>query len=138
MPDIDANSLLTALYIVGSTILGIWGLVKVVKDIKKTNDDEVNRRTRVDKAVKIVEDNFEKWNTGLADIYSERNAIVRQYNERLDDQDAKIQDLMNMLLVIMQAQDAIMEALIEHGIGNGDIRETRKALHKSIAEQLSK
>jgi len=134
----DANSLLTSLYIVGTTFLGIWGFVKVVKDIKHSNDEEVTRRTRVDKMVKIVEDNHEKWNQGLADIYSERNAIVRQYNERLDEQDAKIQDLLNMLLTIMQAQDAILEALIEQGIGNGDIRETRKALHKSIADQLGK
>lgn len=134
----DANSLLTSLYMVGTTFLGIWGFIKVFKDIKHTNDDEVNRRTRIDKAVKIVEDNYEKWDKGLADIYSERNAIVRQYNERLDEQDAKTQDLLNMLIIVMQAQDAILEALIEKGIGNGDIREARKLLHKSISDQIGK
>ena len=134
----DANNLVTAFYIVGSTLLGIWGFIKVVRDVKKTNDEEVKRQERIDKAVKIVEDNYEKWEKGLLDVYAERSQIVKQYNERLDEQDAKIQDLLNMLVMIMQAQDAILEALIEDGIGNGDIKETRKELHKSISEQLGK
>lgn len=134
----DANSLVTAFYVVGSTLLGVWGFIKVVKDVKKTNDDEVKRQERIDHVVKIVEDNHDKWDQGLLDIYSERSQIVKQYNERLDEQDAKIQDLLSMLIMIMQAQDAILEALIEQGIGNGEIKETRKALHKSISEQLGK
>lgn len=134
----DANQLLTSLYLVGSGLMGLWGFIMVLKNIKNTNDEEVKKRQRWDNAAQIVEDNHEKWNRGLADIYSERDAIVKQYNERLDEQDAKIQDLLSMLLTIMQAQDAILEALIEQGIGNGDIKETRKALHKSIADQLGK
>ena len=134
----DANSLVTAFYVVGSTLLGVWGFIKVVKDVKKTNDDEVKRQERIENMVKIVEENHDKWDQGLLDIYSERSQIVKQYNERLDEQDAKIQDLLSMLIMIMQAQDAILEALIEQGIGNGEIKETRKALHKSISEQLGK
>jgi len=134
----DANNLVTAFYIVGSTLLGVWGFIKVVRDVKKTNDDEVKRQERIDKVVKIVEDNHEKWDKGLNDVYAERGQIVKQYNERLDEQDAKIQDLLNMLIMVMQAQDAILEALIESGIGNGDIKETRKSLHRSISEQLGK
>ena len=134
----DVSAYIQAFITVGGAIMGIWGFVKVFRDIKQTNDDEVKRQQRIDSAVEIVENNHEKWNKGLADIYAERNTIVRQYNERLDEQDAKIQDLLSMLITIMQAQDAILEALIEQGIGNGDIKETRKALHKAIAEQVSK
>jgi len=135
---LDANSYLQAYITVGSSILGIWGFIKVYRDFKKNNDEAVKRDQRIDKVVQIVEEKHEKWDKGLNDVYAERNAIVKQYNERLDEQDAKIQDLLSMLVMVMQAQDAILEALIEQGIGNGDIKETRKALHKSISEQLGK
>lgn len=135
---LDANSYLQAYITVGGSLLGIWGFVKVYRDFKKNNDEEVKRQERIDHVVKIVEDNHDKWDKGLSDVYAERKEIVRQYNERLDDQDAKTQDLLNMVIMIMQAQDAILEALIEAGIGNGDIKETRKELHKSISEQLGK
>ena len=135
---LDANTYLQAYITVGSSILGIWGFIKVYRDFKKNNDEAVKRDQRIDKAVQIVEDKHEAWDKALTDVYAERNAIVKQYNERLDEQDAKIQDLLSMLVMVMQAQDAILEALIEQGIGNGDIKETRKALHKSISEQLGK
>lgn len=134
----DFNNFFEACYIVGCGIMGLWGFIKVFKEIKSNNDSEVKRRQRIDSVVEIVEAGHEKWDKGLADIYAERNTIVRQYNERLDEQDAKIQDLLSMLITIMQAQDAILEALIEQGIGNGDIKETRKALHTAIAKQVSK
>ena len=135
---LDANSYLQAYITVGSSLLGIWGFVKIYRDFKKNNDEEVKHKERIDNVVKIVEESHDKWDKGLSDVYAERKEIVRQYNERLDEQDAKTQDLLNMVIMIMQAQDAILEALIEAGIGNGDIKETRKELHKSISEQLGK
>jgi len=138
----DADSLMTSLYIVGSTFLGLWGVVKVIKEIKKSNDEEVTRQARIDNAVKIVENNREKWDKGLADIYNEREKIVKQYcipiGDRVTTQESKMQEMLSMFVVIMQAQDAILEALIDSGIGNGDIKETRKILHKAISDQIGK
>lgn len=132
----DASSYLQAFITVGGAIMGIWGFVKVVSDIKHKNDDEVKRQDRIDKVVRIVEENHEDWNKGLSDIYSERDAIVKQYNGRLDEQDAKIQQLLSMLCMTLRAQDAILEALVEQGIGNGEIKSMHKELKDFILDQV--
>ena len=132
----DATSYLQAFITVGGAIMGIWGFVKVVSDIKHKNDDEVKRQDRIDKIVKIVEEKHEDWNKGLSDIYSERDAIVKQYNSRLDEQDAKIQQLLSMLCMTLRAQDAILEALVEQGIGNGEIKSMHKELKDFILDQV--
>lgn len=132
----DASSYLQAFITVGGAIMGIWGFAKVISDIKSKNDGEVKRRDKIDKAVKIVEDKHEAWDKGLSDIYAERDAIVRQYNGRLDEQDAKIQQLLSMLCMTLRAQDAILEALVEQGIGNGEIKSMHKELKDFILDQV--
>ena len=79
------ESYIQALITSAGVIMGVWGFVKVLRDIKKSNDEEVKRRDRVDKAVKIVEENAEKWDKGLSDIYGERETIVKRFDERLDE-----------------------------------------------------
>lgn len=132
----DATSYLQAFITVGGAIMGIWGFVKVISDIKHKNDAEVKRQDRIDKAVKIIEEKHEDWNKGLLDIYSERDTIVKQYNSRLDEQDAKIQQLLSMLCMTLRAQDAILEALVEKGIGNGEIKTMHKELKDFILDQV--
>lgn len=132
----DASSYIQAFITVGGAIMGIWGFIKVFSDIKSKNDDEVKRRDRIDKATKIVEEKHEEWDKGLSDIYAERNAIVKQYNSRLDEQDAKIQQLLSMLCMTLRAQDAILEALVEQGIGNGEIKSMHKELKDFILDQV--
>ena len=132
----DASSYLQAFITVGGALMGIWGFIKVINDVKSKNDEEVKRRDRIDKVVKIVEEKHEDWNKGLSDIYSERDAIVKQYNGRLDEQDAKIQQLLSMLCMTLRAQDAILEALVEQGIGNGEIKSMHKELKDFILDQV--
>ena len=132
----DVSAYIQAFITVGGALMGIWGFVKVVSDIKSKNDVEVKRRDKVDKVVKIVEEKHEEWDKGLSDIYAERNAIVRQYNGRLDEQDAKIQQLLSMLCMTLRAQDAILEALVEQGIGNGEIKSMHKELKDFILDQV--
>ena len=127
-----------ALVTAAGVIMGVWGFFKVIKEIKKDNDDEVKRRMRWDKAAATIEEKTEIWDKGLADIDNIRGQIVERYEERLDDQDARTQDLANMLIEILRAQDAILEALIEQGIGNGEIKKTRAALNTFITEQIGK
>ena len=132
----DATSYLQAFITVGGAIMGVWGFVKVISDIKHKNDDEVKRQDRIDKAIKIVEDKHESWDKGLSDIYAERDTIVKQYNGRLDEQDAKIQQLVAMQCMTLRAQDAILEALVEQGIGNGEIKAMHKELKDFILDQV--
>jgi hypothetical protein len=126
-----------ALITSAGVIMGVWGFVKVVRDIKATNDVEVKWRDRVDKAVHIVEENADKWNKGLADIYAERSGIVKQYNERLDEQDAKIQQLYAMSALIIKAINVLLEERVEKG-ANGDVKKMHAELSDFLTEQIGK
>lgn len=126
-----------ALITSAGVIMGVWGFVKVVRDIKATNDVEVKWRDRVDKTVRIVEESADKWNKGLADIYAERSGIVKQYNERLDEQDAKIQQLYAMSALIIKAINVLLEERVERG-ANGDIKKMHAELSDFLTEQIGK
>ena len=133
---IDASMYLQAYITVGGSLLGIWGLVKVFKDIKKTNDAEVKCRQRWDNAADTIEQKADEWNKGLADIDNMRESMMERYDSRLDNQDAKTQQLYAMQCMSLKAQDAILEALVEQGIGNGDIRNMHKELRDFILNQV--
>ena len=65
-----------------------------------------------------------------------RKHIVERYDGRLNEQDAKIQQLLSMLCMTLRAQDAILEALVEQGIGNGEIKSMHKELKGFILDQV--
>ena len=115
----------------------IWGFIKVMKEIKKDNDTEHDKRQRWDKAAGVIEEKAELWDKGLADMEEGRRRIVDRYDGRLSDQDAKIQQLLSMLCMTLRAQDAILEALVEQGIGNGEIKAMHKELKGFILDQVS-
>ena len=114
----------------------IWGFIKVVKEIKKDNDAEHDRRQSWDKAAKTIEEKAELWDKGLADMEQGRKKIVDRYDGRLSEQDAKIQQLVAMMCMTLRAQDAILEALVDQGIGNGDIKAMHKELKGFILDQV--
>ena len=139
----DISTYIQALITTGGVIMGVWGFLKVVRDIKKTNDDEHDRQQRIDRAVKTIEDKEKTWDEGLADVYRERNEIVKRYDKRLDEQDdrmteqeSKNQQLLAMMCMCLRAQDAILEALVEKEIGNGEIKAMHKELKDFIMEQV--
>lgn len=117
-------------------LTAIWGFIKVVKEIKKDNDTEHDKRQRWDKAADVIEQKADFWDKGLADMEEGRRRIVDRYDDRLDEQDAKIQQLLSMLCMTLRAQDAILEALVEQGIGNGEIKSMHKELKGFILDQV--
>ena len=119
-----------------AVIIILYEGYKKIMEVKKTSDDAHDQKQRWDNAAKVIEQKALVWDKGLADIYSERNAIVKQYNSRLDEQDAKIQQLLSMLCMTLRAQDAILEALVEQGIGNGEIKDMHKELKVFILDQV--
>ena len=118
--------------------MGVWGFLKVLKEIKKDNDAEHDRRQKWDNAAKVIDERAELWNKGLADMEQGRQDIVHRYDGRLDDQDAKIQQLYSMMIMFIRSQNAILEALIEQGIGNGEIKQMHAELNSFITEQIGK
>lgn len=117
-------------------LTAIWGFFKVIREIKKDNDTEHDKRQRWDKAADVLDKKADFWDKGLADMEQGRKDIVRRYDGRLDEQDAKIQQLLSMLCMTLRAQDAILEALVEQGIGNGEIKSMHKELKGFILDQV--
>lgn len=127
-----------ALVTTAGVIMGVWGFVKVVRDIKKTNDDEVGKRQRWDKTADIIEKKADIWDKGLADIDKMRESMMKRYDDRLDNQDARTQQLYSMQCMSLRAQDAILEALVEQGIGNGEIKNMHTELNNFIFSEIGK
>ena len=126
-----------ALITTGGVIMGVWGFIKVIKDIKKNNDDEHDRRQRWDRAAKRVEDSADKWDKGLSDATSEREAIADRYDKRLDDMDGKIQQLYSMVVLLLKAQDATFEEQVKNG-ANGEIKKMHAELNNFIFSEIGK
>ena len=105
-------------------ILGsLWGGYKIIMEIIG--------------AITKRHDKEQAWDEAVEKIKTEREQITSEFNLRLDEQDAKNQQLLSMLCMCLRAQDAILEALVENGIGNGDIRDMHKELKDFILKQVS-
>jgi hypothetical protein len=113
---------LSALIQCGAIIFGLWGAYKTVMEIIKAITSRHDREQAWDKAVK--------------DIEVDREALKTAFDDRLDEQDAKIQQLLAMICMTLKAQDAILEALVEKDIGNGEIKSMHKELKDFIMKQV--
>lgn len=111
---------LQALIECGAIIMGLWGFFKIIMEIIKAITSRHDREQAWDKAVK--------------DIAVDRETLKVEFDDRLDEQDAKIQQLVAMICMTLRAQDAILEALVGKDIGNGEI----KAMHKELKDFIMK
>ena len=134
--DVDVIRYIQGIITALIAIAAIWGVYKLFKEIKSENDTEHDRRQRWDKAADVIEKKADLWDKGLADMEQGRRRICERYDGRLDDQDAKNQQMLAMLCMTLRAQDAILEALVEQGIGNGEIRSMHKELKGFILDQV--
>ena len=118
----DQTITIQALVQTGALIMGLWGFYKVIMEIIK--------------AITARHDKEAAWDKAVKDIAVDRETLKNEFDSRLDDQDAKIQQLVSMICMTLRAQDAILEALVEQGIGNGEIRSMHKELKDFILEQV--
>ena len=118
----DQTITLQALIQCGALIMGAWGFFKVIMEIVK--------------AINTRHDKEQAWDKAVEDFKNEREGLRGEFNTRLDDQDAKIQQLYSMMCMCLRAQDTILEALTLSNIGNGDVRDMRRELNKFISEQI--
>lgn len=107
---------------IGAIIMGAWGFYKVIMEIIKAITDR--------------HDKEQTWSKAVEDIAVDREALSKEFNGRLDEQDAKIQQLYAMLCMMLKAEGVILEALAEQDIGNGEIKAMKKELSGFIAEQI--
>lgn len=70
----------------------IFEIYKKVKEVKKESDAEHEWQMRVKKAVEAMEAKEKLWDEGLRDLDGMRERLSRDFNKRLDDIEAKIED----------------------------------------------
>lgn len=119
----ETSITLQALVQCAAILFGLWGAYKTIMEIIKAINERHDKEQAWDKAVKNIEVDREK----LSD----------EFNTRLDEQDAKIQQLLAMICMTLRAQDAILEALVEKSIGNGEIKAMHKELKDFIIKQVA-
>lgn len=132
----------------GGIIMGIWGFIKVITDIKKNNDEEHDRRQRWDNAAKVIEENKDKWDKGLNDTFEERKHIVERYDARLDElemnieknhseTEAKIQEVQSEILILTECMRAVLDGLHQQGC-NGRVTEASEKLDNYLVGLIGK
>ena len=104
-------------------ILGTkWGAYKIIMEII----DKITQR----------HDREQAWDDAVKRIEVDRATLENKFNDRLDDQDAKNQQLVAMMCMCLRANDAILEALVDKDIGNGEIKSMHRELKDFIMEQV--
>ena len=106
----------------GAIIMGAWGFYKVIMEIAKS--------------ITARHDKEQAWDKAVKDIAVDRETLKNEFDARLNEQDARIQQLIAMICMSLKAQDAILEALVEKDIGNGEIKTMHKELKDFIMEQV--
>ena len=114
MDAITVADLTNLCIVVGS----LWGGYKIIMEIVRAITQRHDREQAWDKAV------------------NDRETLKKEFNARLDEQDAKNQQLFSMLCMCLRAQDAILEALVDKDIGNGEIKAMHKELKDFIVNQM--
>lgn len=120
-----------------AVVIVIYEVLKKIMEIKSKSDEDHDRRQSWDNAAAVLKEKEKIWDEGIKDAALDRQRIIARYDARLDEQDAKIQQLLSMLCMTLRAQDAILEALVEDGIGNGDIKAMHKELKDFILDQVN-
>lgn len=120
-----------------AVLIIIYEAFKKIMEIKKDSDKDHERKQGWDYAAKVIKEKEDKWDKGLADVYDERNKIVELYNARLDELDARTQQLYSMLVMVIRSVNAILEGQIESG-ANGDVKKMHSELNNFITEQIGK
>ena len=108
----------------GAIVVGLWGFFKVAMEIVR--------------AITARHDKEASWDKAVKDIAVDRQTLKTEFDARLDEQDAKIQQLYSMFVMMLKSQNAILEALIEQGIGNGEIKNMHRELNDFITDQVAK
>ena len=101
--------------------MGAWGFYKVIMEIVKN--------------ITLRHDREKAWDDTIKKVEVDRESLQKEFNGRLDEQDAKFQQLLSMLCMCLKAQDAILEALVKDNIGNGEIKTMHRELKDFIINQ---
>lgn len=118
-------------------LAAVWGFIKVIKEIKKENDTEHDKRQRWDKAADVVEQKEKIWDDAVIISGKERQEIQAVFDSKLRRQDLKIDRLSEMMVKLLKAMNVILEDQVEKG-SNGDVKKMHTELNDYVVEQFGK
>lgn len=120
----DQTITLSTLIQMGVIIMGLWGFLKVVKELVQN--------------ITARHDREQKWDEMVQNVQSERDKIYERYDnklaemeEKIDgnhaDTEAKLQEVRAELLIITDCMAAVLDGLHQQGC-NGKVSEARENL----------
>lgn len=123
----------------------IYEIYKLFKGIKKESDEEHEWNMRVKKAVEAMEAKEKLWDEGLRDLDGMRERLSRDFNKRLDDieakiednhtdTEAKIQEVRSEQMFQMELFKTILDGLGQLG-ANGPVTEMKEKLDKYLMDK---
>lgn len=127
----DQTVTLSTLVQMGVLIIGLWGFVKVVKEI-------VNNIT-------ARHDREQKWDEYEKNLQEERDRIYEKYDTKLDDMEhqidvnhndteAKMQQIRAELLILTDCMAAVLDGLHQQGC-NGKVSEASERLSQYMRDR---
>lgn len=123
----------------------IYEIYKLFKGIKKESDEEHEWKMRVKKVVEAMEAKEKLWDEGLRDLDGMRERLSRDFNKRLDDIEAKIEDNHNDTeakvqevraeqMFQMELFKTVLDGLGQLG-ANGPVTEMKDRLDKYLIDK---
>ncbi len=115
----------------GVIIIGVWGFIKVVKEIVMS--------------ITARHDREQKWDEMVKNVQEERDKIYERYDGRLDemeqrindnhaDTEAKLQQVKTELLILTDCMAAVLDGLHQQGC-NGRVTEASNNLEKYLRDR---
>lgn len=101
-------------------VMGIWGFVKIIMEIIE--------------AITKRHDREQTWDAAVKEIANARSEFGKVYDERLDDLEAKMQEIRAEQCIIIECQQAILDGLGQLKC-NGPVTEQKHKLDRYLNDK---
>ena len=98
-----------------AVIIILWEAGKKIMEIKEKSDLDHDRKQRWDKAADIVEKKEKVWDDAVLISNKERQEITDTFNNRLGQQDTKIDRTLELVVELTKAMNILLKCEAEKG-----------------------
>lgn len=98
-----------------AVIIILWEAGKKIMEIKEKSDLDHGRKQRWDKAADIVEKKEKVWDDAVLISNRERQEITATFNQRLGQQDTKIDRTLELVVELTKAMNVLLKCEAEKG-----------------------
>lgn len=98
-----------------AVVIILWEAGKKIMEIKEKSDLDHDRKQRWDKAADIVEKKEKVWDDAVLISNKERQEITDTFNQRLGQQDTKIDRTLELVVELTKAMNILLKCEAEKG-----------------------